>query len=88
MPEPGKVVDRVPRVDSIEVHLLIVFASLAVSCGIEEVTSWRMRKFARTDTSLPDDQARRRRPRPYPLLTCCPAMSTTPRPHPPRSSAH
>jgi transposase len=70
------------RRDSIEVHLLIVFASLAVSCWIEEATSWRMRKFVRTGTSLPDDQARRRRTRPYP------AMSTTPRPHPPRSSAH
>ena len=76
------------RRDSIEVHLLIVFASLAVSCRIEEATSWRIRKFVRTDTSLPDNQARRRRTRPYPQLTCCPAISTTPRPHPPRSSAH
>jgi hypothetical protein len=36
---PGEAGVDYDRRDSIEVHLLIVFASLAVSCWIEEVTS-------------------------------------------------
>jgi hypothetical protein len=34
--------------DSIEAHLTIVIAALAVSCWIEEVTGWSVRKFVRT----------------------------------------
>jgi len=34
--------------DSIEAHLTIVFAALAVSRWIERQTSWSIRKFART----------------------------------------
>jgi hypothetical protein len=34
--------------DSIEAHLTIVFAALAVSRWIEEQTAWSIRKFVRT----------------------------------------
>jgi hypothetical protein len=34
--------------DSIEAHLTIVFAALAISCWIEETTGWSIRKFVRT----------------------------------------
>ena len=34
--------------DSIEAHLTIVFAALAVSCWIENQTGWSIRKFVRT----------------------------------------
>ena len=34
--------------DSIEAHLTIVFAALAVSRWIEERTSWSIRKFVKT----------------------------------------
>jgi len=34
--------------DSIEAHLTIVFAALAVSRWIEEQTGWSIRKFVRT----------------------------------------
>jgi hypothetical protein len=34
--------------DSIEAHLTIVFAALAVSRWIEHQTGWSIRKFART----------------------------------------
>jgi hypothetical protein len=35
--------------DSIEAHLTIVFAALAVSRRIEEPTGWSIRKFAKAD---------------------------------------
>jgi hypothetical protein len=38
----------VPRRDSIEAHLTIVFAALAVSRWIEQVTGWSVKKFVRT----------------------------------------
>jgi transposase len=34
--------------DSIEAHLTIVFAALAVSCWIEHQTGWSIRKFIKT----------------------------------------
>jgi hypothetical protein len=34
--------------DSIEAHLTIVFAALAVSRWIEQTTGWSIRKFVRT----------------------------------------
>jgi hypothetical protein len=34
--------------DSIDAHLTIVFAALAVSRRIEEVTGWSIRKFVKT----------------------------------------
>jgi transposase len=34
--------------DSIEAHLNIVFAALAISRWIEQTTSWSIRKFVRT----------------------------------------
>jgi hypothetical protein len=34
--------------DSIEAHLTVVFAALAVSCWIEARTGWLIRKFVKT----------------------------------------
>jgi hypothetical protein len=34
--------------DSIEAHLTVVSAGLAVSCRIEEATAWSIRNFVRT----------------------------------------
>jgi hypothetical protein len=34
--------------DSIEAHLTIIFAALAVSRGIEDGTGWSIRTFVRT----------------------------------------
>ena len=64
--------------DSIEAHLTIVFAALAVSRWIEAQTGWSIRKFVKTSPPLPhhsdpgrttDDHSRRpspRRPTPSP----------------------
>jgi hypothetical protein len=39
--------------DSIEAHLTIVFAALAVSRWTEQATGWSIRKFVRTARFLP-----------------------------------
>jgi hypothetical protein len=41
--------------DSIEAHLTIVFAALAVSRWIENATRWSIKKFVRTARSSFDD---------------------------------
>jgi hypothetical protein len=46
------------RRDSIEAHMTVVFAALAVSRWIEEATGWTIRKFVRTGTPPPDDRIR------------------------------
>jgi hypothetical protein len=43
---PGR--STTPARDSIEAHLTIVFAALAVSCWIEHQTGWSIRKFVKT----------------------------------------
>jgi hypothetical protein len=49
--------DLPPHADSIEAHLSIVFAAMAVSHWIEHQTGWSIKKFVRTDAPT-----RRRRP--------------------------
>jgi hypothetical protein len=44
--KPGPIYHR--RHDSIEAHLTIVFAALAVSRWTEQATGWSIRKFVRT----------------------------------------
>ncbi len=39
--------------DSIEAHLTIVFAALAVSRWIEPATGWSIRRFVKTARSVP-----------------------------------
>jgi hypothetical protein len=39
--------------ESIDAHLTILFAALAVSHWIEHQTSWRIKKFVRTARPLP-----------------------------------
>jgi hypothetical protein len=71
------------RRDSIEAHLTIVFAALAVSRWIEEATGWTIRKFVRTGTPLPDDRDPRRRTYPYRRRPPARRRQRRPRPHPP-----
>ena len=64
--------------DSIEAHLTIVFAALAVSHWIETTTGWSIKKFVRT-------ALRYRTIIIQPAPT--PSPSPTPSPRPPRSPA-
>jgi hypothetical protein len=57
--------------DSIDAHLTIVFAALAVSRWIEHQTRWSIRKFVKTAPPLPHHRdpgrsAHRHRRRPIP----------------------
>ena len=49
--------------DSIEAHLTIVLAALAVSRWIEKTTGWSIRKFVKTARALPHDPDPGRGPR-------------------------
>jgi hypothetical protein len=71
------------RRDSIEAHLTIVFAALAVSRWIEEASGWTIRKLVRTGTPLPDDRDPRRRTHPYRRRPPARRRQRRPRPHPP-----
>ena len=66
--------------ESIEAHLSIVFAALAVSHWIEHQTGWSIKKFVRTARRYRTvhDQSRQTRPSPPP--TRYPTTSATPSP--------
>jgi len=49
--------------DSIEAHLTVVFAALAVSRWIEHQTGWSIRKFTKTARRLPHHRDPGREPR-------------------------
>ena len=51
--------------ESIEAHLSIVFAALAVSHWIEHQTGWSIKKFVQTATPLPHRDHPRRKPHPH-----------------------
>ena len=51
--------------ESIEAHLSIVFAALAVGRWIEERTGWSIRRFVRTAPALPHRPDPRRPPHPH-----------------------
>jgi hypothetical protein len=68
--------------DSIDAHLTIVFAALAVSRWIEDQTGWSIRRFVRTAPPLPHHRNpgrqphhHRRRPTPDYLRTAVAAIT-------------
>jgi len=70
--------------DSIEAHLAIVFAALAVSRWIEDSTGWSIKKFVRTVRRYPHHRNPSRRPHPSPQPTpSYPTTAATPRSHHP-----
>ena len=70
--------------ESIEAHLSIVFAALAVSHWIEHQTGWSIKKFVRTATPLPHRDRSEPETRPSPPPTRYPTTSATPSPKSPR----
>jgi hypothetical protein len=75
------------RRDSIEAHLTIVFAALAVSRWIEQVTGWSVRKFVRTARRYAPSRSRLA-PTPSPPPTHYPKSSATRSTASPCPSAH
>ena len=68
--------------DSIEAHLTIVFASLAVSRWIEHQTGWSVRKFVKTarryrTIEIQAGTTSSRPPIPYPTNSAKPSTSST-----------
>jgi hypothetical protein len=68
--------------DSIEAHLTIVFAALAVSRWIEDTTGWSIKKFAHTARRYEPSESRSagtpsRPPTPCPTTSATPSAAST-----------
>ena len=70
--------------DSIEAHLTIVFAALAVSRWIEAQTGWSIRKFVRTARRYRTHRNPGRRPHHHRSRPAARRPPQRPRPHPPQ----
>ena len=64
--------------DSIEAHLTIVFAALAVSHWIETTTGWSIRKFVRPPAATAPSRSR---PAPTPSPPPTPSPTTSAQPY-------
>ena len=73
--------------ESIEAHLTIVFAALAVSHWIEHQTGWSIKKFVQHHTPLPHRADPRRATKPSPPPTPYPTSSTRSSPESTRPAA-
>jgi hypothetical protein len=73
--------------DSIEAHMTIVFAALAVSHWVKNQTGWSIKKFVRTARRYRIVQIRAGRQL-SPLPTPYPTTSATPSPKSPATVSH